>query len=175
MKAIMVVGCTGSGKTYFVKSLIKNVNPKNIIVYDVNDEYKDVYPYPFEPDIDKFLSGCLHKRGKVMIFEDATSFFAVQGRSDEMIKLLIAKRHTKNTIILIFHSFGDVPRYLFRKCTDIAIFKTLDGEKDVNKLGIPYIIEAWKEVQEQAKTSKFFSKYPPPKKSVPPYKVLKLY
>lgn len=172
----MIVGATGSGKTYFVKQLLNRVpNKKAILVFDVNDEYKEFYPYPFNPDIDFFLSKCTQVRNAVIVIEDATSFFAVQGRSDEMIKLLIAKRHTKNTIIMLFHSFGDVPRYLFRKCTDLIIFKTLDAEKDVLKLGNERILNAWKYVQEKSTKHKFFSTYPPPSGVKPPSAQIKLY
>lgn len=174
-KCIMIVGATGAGKTYFTKKLISNVNKNALIVFDVNDEYGDLYPYPFNPDMDAFLTKAEKVEKAVILIEDATSFFAVQGRSDKLIKILVAKRHTQNTIILLFHSWGDVPRYLYRKCTEVVIFKTLDSEKDVLKVGNQQIFEAWQRVQAEARTSKFFSTYPPPPGEAPPMEIVKLY
>lgn len=174
-KCIMLVGATGSGKTYFTKSLIKNANKNSLLIFDVNDEYKDFYPYPFNPDMDVFLCKAEKVQNAIILIEDATSFFAVQGRSDKLIKILVAKRHTKNTIILLFHSWGDVPTYLYRKCTEVVIFKTLDGDKQVLKVGNEQIFNAWKRVQDECKTAKFFSSYPPPPGTVPPMEVVKLY
>ena len=174
-RCFMLVGATGTGKTFFTKQLIKTVNKNSLLVFDVNDEYNDFYPYPFDPDIDKFLAKAEKVKKAVILIEDATSFFAVQGRSDRLIKILVGKRHTGNTIILLFHSWGDVPRYLYRKCTEVVIFKTHDAEKDVLKVGNEQILNAWKDVQQQAAKSPFFSGYPPPQGTKPPLKIISLY
>lgn len=174
-KAILVVGCTGSGKTYFTKQLIQKADKNALMIYDVNNEYADYYPYPFQPNIQLFLEKAKKVRSGVIVIEEATNFFAVNGRSVEMIELLIGKRHTKNTFILLFHSVGDIPRYLYRKCTDFVIFKTLDRDSDVFRIGNQQIIDAWKEVQTDAKDHKFFSSYPPPEGVKPPSKSIALY
>jgi len=173
--AYMMVGATGSGKTYFTKQLIKGVHPGSVMVFDVNDEYRDIYPYEFNPDIDLFLQKVESKRNAIIIIEDATSFFAVQGRNDRMINILTAKRHTHNTIIMLFHSWGDVPRYLYRKFTHIVLFYTLDSERDVLKVGNEKIVEAWNEVQDACKDHPYFKTYPPPKGVAPPSKIYNIY
>lgn len=173
--AIIAVGATGTGKTYWTKQQIKNVNKNALLVFDVNSEYTDVFPYPFDADMDNFLTKCEKVTNAVILIEDATSFFSVQGRSDRLIKILIAKRHTKNTIVLLFHSWGDVPTYIYRKCTHVAQFKTFDHRKHVERLGNQQILEVWERVQKQCEGHKFWSSYPPPKGVAPPFEVCKLY
>ena len=168
MRCIALIGCTGSGKTFRTKQLISKANKKALRIFDTNNEYQDFYPVPFNPDMDEFLDGLEGVKNGVIVIEDATSFFSVYGNSRELVKLLIAKRHSNNTYILLFHSFGDFPKYIFRKCTDIIIFKTLDARKHLDVIGIDDLTAAWEKVQAECKSHKFFSTQPPPKGVVPP-------
>lgn len=174
-KVILVVGQTGSGKTYFTKQLTKDFNPKSFLVFDVNKEWEHVYKYPFDADIDAFLEKCEKVNNATIIIEDATSFFAVQGRSDRLVKMLIARRHTGNIIILLFHSFGDVPTYIYRKCQIVVVFKTQDALKHVDKFNSEDLVKAWQKVKEDCKGHEFFSKQPPPKGVAPPSQIVNIY
>lgn len=174
-KAIIIVGGTGCGKTYFTKSLIRSVNKNALLVFDVNNEYSEFYPFPFDPDIDNFLSKCMKVKQGVFLFEDATSFLSNRGRSDMLTKIMVAKRHTKNTIILLFHSFRQVPKYIFDLSNLVVIFKTNDPEYKLSEFGNEKLIEAWQRVQTAAKDHPFFSSYPSPPGIAPPMEIFSLY
>ena len=182
-KAIILVGATGCGKTVFTKRIIKGVNKKALLVFDVNDEYGEFYDEEFTPDMDDFLDKIYDQKTKkhkvkncVCLFEDATSFFSTRGRDDLMVKLLVGKRHSNNTYILLFHSMQDVPKYIIRKCTDMVIFKTLDDPKYVEQnFNYSGIYKNWKEVDEKTKKNPFYSSQPPPKNTVPDFKHFRLY
>ena len=111
-KAFILVGSTGCGKTYFTKQLLKTVHKNALLIFDVNNEWKEYYPYPFDADIDKFLEKANKVRKGVILIEDATAFLSNRGRSDLLTKILVAKRHTQNTIILLFHSMRSIPKYI---------------------------------------------------------------
>ncbi len=177
-EVFMLVGATGSGKTYFTRQMLTSINPKSCLTFDVNNEWPEHNPYPiqngrFWPDMDIYLEKAMKLSNSVLILEDATSFFAVQGRSDLLVKILVARRHTGNTSILLFHSFGDVPRYLFRKVTAaVVIFKTEDNENDVLRLGKQKVFDAWKRVQMECEGHQFFSTNPPPPGIAPPSEIV---
>jgi hypothetical protein len=175
MRCIALVGCTGSGKTFRTRQLVSKANPKALRIFDVNDEWEDLYPFPFDPSMDKFLDKCEKTEDGVIVIEDATSFFSTQGRSQKLVELLVAKRHSNNTYILLFHAFADFPKYIYRKCTDIIIFKTLDGIQHLNAIGNEQLTAAWQEVQNQANGHEFFSTQPPPSGVVPPSKHFSVY
>lgn len=174
MNAIALVGMTGSGKTFRSKEMIKKVNRHALLIFDVNKEYEEFYPYKFDPDMDNFLEKASRIRNGVVLIEDATSFFSLQGRSDSLIKLLIAKRHSNNAYILLFHAFADFPKYIYRKCTHIIIFKTPDAIHHLNAIGNDGLTAAWMKVQKECDGHKFFSTQPPPKGVIPPSLIYKV-
>lgn len=182
-KAIIMVGATGCGKTFLSKQFIKPVNKDALMVFDVNGEYQSFYPYPFNPSIEKFLGRIYDNKNDVhlitkcvVLIEDATSFFSNRGCDSILQKMLVAKRHSKNTYILLFHGLQDVPKYILRKCTDMVLFKTIDNPKFVERefdyLGIA---EKWKIVQERAAKNPFYSSTPPPKGTKPDFIHFSLY
>jgi Helicase HerA, central domain len=175
-KAFILVGGTGCGKTYFTKQLIKKVNKNALHIFDVNNEYRDYYDKPFNPDIDIFLEEAYKKMNAVILIEDATAFLSNKGRSDKLQKILVGKRHTNNTIILLFHSMRAIPKYIADVCTHIVIFKTNDPLAIVKKaFENDELTEAWQRVQNACKNHKFFSSYPPPKGVAPPSFIHKIY
>lgn len=176
MNAIAFVGATGTGKTSLVRQMVKNVNKQAMLVFDVNNEWGDIYPYPFNDDIDLFLNRAYKLRNGIILVEDATSFLSTRGRSDLLTKILVGKRHTKNTILLLFHSFEDLPKYIFRKCTHVVIFKTLDSRSKIESIfGNERLTEAWQEVQDNCINHPFFSSKPPPPGVIPPSKIFSIY
>lgn len=176
-KAIILAGGTGCGKTFYTRNtLLKNVNKKSLLIFDTNNEYSDLYPEKFNPDIDAFLSKCLTVKNAVILIEDATSFISNRGRSDKLVKLLVAKRHTKNTFILLFHSLRAVPKYLIDISTHLGIFKTNDDLGFIkNEFKNERILKAFYSVQKDAEKNNFYKKYPPPPKTVPSFLVISLY
>lgn len=175
-KAIIIVGGTGCGKTYFTKhQLLSKVNRNSLLVFDVNNEYSEYYPFPFDADIDKFLEKCHKTKGAVILFEDATAFLSNQGRKDLLVKILVAKRHTKNTVIMLFHSFRQVPKYIFDLSNIVVIFRTNDPEKKLAEFENDQLTEAWQRVQKLADGHEFWSTYPPPPGIAPPFELFRLY
>ncbi|MCK9479766.1 MAG: ATP-binding protein [Firmicutes bacterium] len=125
-KAIILVGATGSGKSTIVKRLLANVHEERICVYDVNAEYGLSEPGKPLPDIQDFLDGVLPLYDRVLVFEEATVFFSNRGRSDKMVKLLVAKRHNRNTVMLCFHSIRAIPLYIYDLVNYVIVLKTND-------------------------------------------------
>lgn len=168
---------TGSGKTFLAKEIVRkaNVNKNAILVFDTNNEWKEFYPYPFTPDMDEFLDKAERIQNGLIVIEDATSFIGTHSRSETLIRLLIGKRHSNNTYILLFHAFADLPKYVYRKCTHLVIFKTPDAERHLQAYDNDDLTRIWAEVQNDCKGHKFFSTYPPPKGEIPPSKMFSIY
>lgn len=129
-KAIIVVGATGSGKSTFVKRLIAPVDVDRLHVYDVNREY---FPDEPLPDIDDFLLSVSGVTESILIFEEATVFFSNRGSNKMMRKLLVGKRHSRNVVILLFHSVRAIPFYIFDLCNFVVLFHTNDEENIVRE------------------------------------------
>lgn len=170
-KAILIVGATGCGKTYFTKkNLLRGVNPKAMHIYDTNNEYSEfgAGTYAAEGDFDGFIKKAYQLKKAVILIEDATAFISNRGRSDLLTKIMVAKRHSGNTVILLFHSMRAIPKYLMDISTDIFIFKTNDDEGYVEKeFKNKRLTECWKTVQDATKTNRFYSAQPPPKDTKP--------
>jgi Cdc6-like AAA superfamily ATPase len=119
---ILYIGHTGTGKTHRVKTLLKQTK-KDVYCFDVNDEYKE-----HKREIDDFklfLENCKNLRDHNIIFEDATGYLKGQTIED-MRKLIVAKRHKKNNIIMLFHSINSVPPFIFELANYIVLMKTAD-------------------------------------------------
>ncbi len=176
-KAFIIVGATGCGKTFFTKNtLLKSVHREALHIFDTNNEYQEIYPYPFDADIDYFLEKAYRLKNAVILIEDATAFLSNRGRSDMLTKIMVAKRHTGNTIILLFHSLRAIPKYLMDISTDIVIFKTNDDPKFVKgEFKNERLLMAWQAVQENASKNPFYRSQPPPKNTIPSMTHFSLY
>lgn len=124
-KAIILIGGTGAGKTTFLKERLKKVNPDNIYLFDINAEYLDLYKKPFV-QFDKFTETANKITGGLIVFEEATIFLDNKGSDSTLREILVRKRHTKNTIYLVFHAFRFVPRYIYNLCNTIVVFRSND-------------------------------------------------
>lgn len=128
-KAIIIVGATGSGKTTICKRLLANVHESRLLIFDVNNEYADYLPDDYElPDIDVFLDMADNARGRFILFEEATVFFSNRGNNAKMRKILVAKRHNENIIVLNFHSIRAIPHYIYDLVNYVFVLKTNDSE-----------------------------------------------
>jgi predicted AAA+ superfamily ATPase len=123
----IITGAKGVGKTTFIKSLIKKVKSNHcLLIYDINNEYADLYPYPFE-DFEDFTFKATQVKNAVIIFEEATIFLNNKGSNNDLKKILVRSRHTNNTVFLIFHSVRSIPRYIYELANYITIFRTNDS------------------------------------------------
>jgi len=130
-KAFIVVGGTGSGKSHLIRQQLEGVNPGARMVFDVQQEYVDLYPYPLLDD-EVFLEATTRVQNAVLVYEEATIFFSNRGSSKLLRRVLVGKRHTGNTIFLVFHSLRAVPRYIYDLCTHVILYKTNDTESMVS-------------------------------------------
>lgn len=126
-QSIIIVGATGTGKTTFVKNIIKKVpNKKALFIYDVNNEYKEYFPYPLQT-VSDFMEKTQFISKGVFVLEEATIYLNNRSSNEYLTQLLVRKRHTNNTILLVFHSMRAVPRYIYELSNTIVIFKTNDS------------------------------------------------
>lgn len=148
--AHLVVGMTGEGKTTYVKHFLRAIkDKKRIIVYDVNNEYQDVYPYPFL-DIDDFMPKLMDSYYNVIVLEESTIFFNNRGHDKNLERLLVRKRHQFNYILLCFHSLRAIPRYVWDLTTYLTLFKTNDNEGFIIKEKLPSdaVLKTFREVRD---------------------------
>ena len=122
----IIVGATNTGKSTLVKSLIKRANKSALFIYDVNNEYKDFFPYPFV-DFETFINSATRIKNAVLVIEEATIFLNNRGSCDALKEILVRKRHTNVAIFLVFHSMRSIPRYIYELSNYITIFKTNDS------------------------------------------------
>jgi hypothetical protein len=123
--SIVVVGAPGAGKTPTIKSLIKS---KNVIVYDPRYEYSEDYilfrKYGY---FRKYITTNEIEKSTIII-EEATSFIG-SFKESELAELLISIEHHNNTLITVFHSLADCPKFFLRLCKFVILFRTNDDAK----------------------------------------------
>lgn len=129
----MCVGRRGTGKTTFSKDLLSKTKLP-IVVYDINQEYTEYYNKPFV-NFQEFLESVIDMKGHYILFEEATIFFDISSRQEEMKNILVRARHTGNFIHLNFHSFASVPKNISNLVEYVTIFKTNDSEKALERFG----------------------------------------
>lgn len=147
-KSIAIVGQTGTGKNFCLENeiLAKMPNIKKYIA-DVNNEYNipffgidDFMRKLIKTEIkningEKIENKIVLAKNSLIIFDEATNFFDSH-RSEDVVHLLVGKRHDNNFIVFLFHSLADLPPYIKRKLDFIFLKKTGDDEKTVvNKFG----------------------------------------
>ncbi len=129
-KAIIIVGQRGSGKSTFLRSQIKKVHPEALFIFDVNGEYKDLYPKPLL-SFDEFTDLCTRVSNGVIAVEEATIFLNNRGNDRDVREFLVKARHKNTTILFCYHSLTSVPGYIFDLADYLVIHKTKDQEEDV--------------------------------------------
>ena len=144
----ITIGRQGCGKTTLSKELLE-ARPKGmpVMIYDINNEYSQYYPEPFE-DFDVFLNKISDEsvRRTYILIEEATIFFNTQSNFYQMKNVLVRARHTGNIIQLNFHSFGSIPKGIYNLLNYVTVFKTNDNLKNVtDRFDHPKVIEAYKE------------------------------
>ena len=152
---ILNVGRPRAGKSTksvdLLNEFVANGRGRDIICYDINGEYKRYYNYPFL-DYDVFIKQFDYKnkqelKNKIILIEEATIFFSTRSEEKILKSLLVRKAHTHNVIILNFHAFNLIPRYVFDLSNYVIIFKTNDTLDSVkSKITNPKFISIFNEV-----------------------------
>jgi ABC-type Mn2+/Zn2+ transport system ATPase subunit len=148
MIAHLVVGATGTGKTTTVKHYLSKIpNKKVLFIYDVNNEYREYYPYEFI-DFVEFIGKMTRVKKAVMVFEESTIFLSNRSCNMQLVDILVRKRHTGNYVFLCFHSLRSVPKYILNLCNYITLFHTNDSEGFIdNTFQNNNLTAAFKDVQ----------------------------
>ena len=145
------VGRSGCGKTTLTKEMIdKRPAGMPCLIYDINNEYYDYYPNPFE-DFDVFLVRLTGEEVKhnYIVIEEATIFFNTHSNFQEMKNVLVRARHTGNIIQLNFHSFSSIPKGIYNLLDYVIVFKTNDNEKSItDRFDNPAVLEAAREARD---------------------------
>lgn len=141
---------------------MSNCEKDSLIIYDVNNEYSEFYDKPFLT-FDEFSKNLKGVKNKTILIEEATIFFSTKSTDKIIQELLVRRRHENNTIILNFHSFSDIPKYIFNLLNYVIVFKTNDTEETIkSKSNNPKLLQVFKEVRDNPnlhfnKTFNFYS------------------
>lgn len=154
-KTFLIVGGTGEGKSEFIKKqLLPKFREFPKYIFDPNAEYEVFENQVLEfPRIDEFISIAQKATNSLVLFEEATAFFNNRIVSQNMIELLVRKRHANNFYIIVFHSLRSIPVQLFEFSNYLILYKTNDRTDMVlsKYKDNPEIIEAFHKVQKMEK------------------------
>lgn len=150
MRCYAIVGRRRAGKSTKAKAFVRSIgHPLPPLVYDVQHEWG--YSSTL-PTMDAFLEqvAAIPPRGvgRVVVFEEAGIFFANNGRSELLTRVLISTAHSRVTTVLVFHSLRMVPLHILELLNGLVLFKTMDTPAAlVHRFkGVDGILNAWHEV-----------------------------
>ena len=169
MKVINVIGSKGEGKTWYVHNKILP-NAKQVLVYDLYNEYRyrianteeDIIymqkrrVLPHKMDFKELLHIMENDdfKNNLVILEDCTIYMDGHMYHKDIRKLLVAARHTNNTIVMLWHSLDDFirPRPVFINSDYVVLYKTIEPEE--HKLyrkfkSRPQLLRAYEEIQKR--------------------------
>lgn len=148
-KALTICGFTGTGKTYFCKSVA--LMRENVIVFDVNNEYNDLpeldltVPYDggkfrytgmnFKKFINIIQDAETEERNIYntnIVLEDCSGFMKGQ-IGEHAMKIFQAKRHTNNNYFFLYHAVELVPKDIYRFTNTFILFKTNETIEQISK------------------------------------------
>lgn len=131
MNLFLIIGHTGTGKTFFTKKTILQTNKSNYI-FDINNEYKNFKNSKIELDFNAFVLNSQNMINSNIIFEDSTAFMSGKIET-EIKKIVVKKRHSNNNIFFLFHSIQDTPPFIFRLSNFIILFNTNDLQSQIKQ------------------------------------------
>lgn len=154
---IIIVGARGSGKSTIAKTLCSDVHPDRLYVYDVQGEY-NTGDYDRLPSKDDFLTDVAGDRKKdipgvadsFIIFEESTVFFSNRGRDEKLTDFLVAARHDRNCIVLLFHSIRTIPLYVLDMANYAYVLQTNDVADTIKRHEL--LFPAWKRVMDRPRS-----------------------
>ncbi len=145
-KSGLIVGSRGTGKTTTARGLVKMVPETARLIYDVNGEYKDLYPEPFL-EFDEFTDLVNRANNAFILIEESTIFLNNRGNNFDVRSALVKARHKNNTFIFVFHSLRSIPRYIFDLSDLLILHKTNDTLDQIDsRFDNPSLNEAFTQI-----------------------------
>jgi len=147
MKNILIVGSPDRGKSFLLKSILKDFSARHNFMYDINREHTE-FPNQIKnhfkgfPSIPQFLElmtkenedGTAYVSSSNIVFEEASAFFHPSGGLDLKTRNILSRRfHTQNLNIFLFHSMGMIPQNILVFADFTFLFRTEDNPDDVEK------------------------------------------
>lgn len=149
-KNIAIIGATGTGKTTDAIEIGNSCDFENRLVFDINKEYVDIEGYQsvYEKRPD-FIKRALEMRNSLIIFDESAIFFRHGKSSDDIIELMLRRRHLNNVCIFNFHALGQIPLFIVHYIDEMILHHTNDNKNGVNRFeGREEIEEAFNELFE---------------------------
>jgi hypothetical protein len=149
-KNIAIIGATGTGKTTDAIEIGESIDFEQKLVFDINKEYTEIpgYNSVYEKRPD-FIQRALKLQNSLIIFDEATIFFRHGKNSDDILELMLRRRHLNNVCIFNFHALGQIPLFIVHYIDEMILHHTNDNKNGVNRFeGREEIEEAFNELFE---------------------------
>ena len=130
-KSTLIVGTNQTGKSTLIKEIVSKIKTKDIIY---------ITPYILEPTQEKnilfinpkdfFKQDFFNLSESLIIFDDCKAYIStniIEHNTKVINDLMIQRRYLKIEIIFSFHSFAQVPTFLYDYITEMYIKKTTDN------------------------------------------------
>ncbi len=155
-KVVLVVGRKGSGKSTEVQNLMAKAPKSKVKLFDPFGDHPDYESYD---DFKQFTSDVKALKNHIVVVEEATIFLG-HWKDYDVVELLVRSRRHENIIVLVFHSFTDLPKYIFRLSNIVVAKKTLDPVEKVEALGDPKLLAIYEAVKKSENNYEtFYYKY----------------
>jgi hypothetical protein len=149
-KNIAIIGATGTGKTTDTIEIGESVDFQTKLVFDINNEYTNIEGYTcvYEKR-PQFVERALKLRDSLIVFEESAIFFRHGKNSDDIIELMLKRRHLNNVCIFNFHALGQIPLFIVHYIDEMILHHTNDNKSAVKRFeGREEIEEAFDELFE---------------------------
>lgn len=147
-KVIIVVGKKGSGKSTVLKNMIWDssnnklkVPKEKLYIFDPFGDYSHILPST-ETNFKKFITSIKDVKNSVISIDEATIYLG-HWKIWDMQELLVRARMHNNIILLVFHSFTDLPKYVYRLGNIIVVKKTVENREKVENIGDEKLLKIW--------------------------------
>ena len=122
---ILVIGRSGSGKTYFVYNLLKHVPNYLVLTQKQNDYYSKKHiillDYDIEESVNNFIIQGIQRAPITLVFEDLPSYIYTSKLPEKFRYALINGRHIGIGMIFISQRYRAIP-VLIRVQSNIHVY-----------------------------------------------------
>lgn len=157
---VCIAGSTGTGKTLFLKNIIKNLNDK-VYILDPQDEYNEkfliskIIKVKYFETIYKLLNSDI--QNTTFVIEEASMFFT-HAEDRQIIRKLVSNRHDNNNFFFVFHSLRKIPNFIIDFIDYLILFQTNDQQQTILRKFNHNLLHIHKHVSKQGKYYYFILK-----------------